>query len=146
MTDTKSLYDQRPDSTFQLHSQSQWMEEDRIPSEGEEINHFPGRRPSQHQTKTKRVSQLIELREDDLDQLDDDASSEPFTDTQAPHRSSVMEDLNEVSYHPSTLQLYAPPRQRQEWGQHQILPRVNWGDLFFDLFYVAAAYNVSCDL
>jgi hypothetical protein len=36
-----------------------------------------------------------------------------------------------------------PPKQRQKWGDTQILPRVNWGDLFFDLYYVAAAYNVS---
>ena len=34
-------------------------------------------------------------------------------------------------------------RQRQRWDDHQILPHVNWGDLFFDLFYVAAAYNLA---
>lgn len=39
--------------------------------------------------------------------------------------------------------LYAPPRQRQKWGETQVLPRINWGDLFFDLHYVAATYNVS---
>mmetsp|Transcript_20268 Transcript_20268/g.30429 ORF Transcript_20268/g.30429 Transcript_20268/m.30429 type:complete len:631 (-) Transcript_20268:348-2240(-) len=36
-----------------------------------------------------------------------------------------------------------PPIQRQKWGQTQVLPHVNWGDLFFDLFYVAGAYNLS---
>lgn len=35
------------------------------------------------------------------------------------------------------------PRQRQKWGEAQILPHINWGDLFFDLFYVAAAYNLG---
>jgi low temperature requirement protein LtrA len=39
--------------------------------------------------------------------------------------------------------LYAPPRQRQKWGETQVLPRINWRDLFFDLHYVAATYNIS---
>jgi hypothetical protein len=49
------------------------------------------------------------------------------------------------SFHPgqSMILLYSRPRQRQRWGDAQILPRVNWGDLFFDLFYVGATYNVS---
>jgi hypothetical protein len=34
-------------------------------------------------------------------------------------------------------------RQRQRWDDQQILPHVNWGDLFFDLFYVGAAYNLA---
>jgi Bacterial low temperature requirement A protein (LtrA) len=49
----------------------------------------------------------------------------------------------DLSYRPSRVLLYSPPRQRQKWGDTQVLPRVNWGDLFFDLFYVAATYNVS---
>ena len=80
-----------------------------------------------------------------------------------------------VSYHPNRVTLYSPPRQRQRWGDSQVLPRTNWGDvsvvcchppceyvtmisiqvltrrpplcilvqLFFDLCYVAATYNVS---
>lgn len=50
---------------------------------------------------------------------------------------------NDVSFRPSAVKFYRPPFQRQRWGDTQILPRVNWGDLFFDLFYVAAGYNVS---
>lgn len=42
-----------------------------------------------------------------------------------------------------TIPWYAPPVQRQRWGADQSLPHVNWGDLFFDLFYVAAAYNLG---
>lgn len=38
---------------------------------------------------------------------------------------------------------YAPPLQRQRWGEDTQLPHVNWGDLFFDLFYVAMAYNLG---
>mmetsp|Transcript_47898 Transcript_47898/g.73038 ORF Transcript_47898/g.73038 Transcript_47898/m.73038 type:complete len:540 (-) Transcript_47898:96-1715(-) len=39
--------------------------------------------------------------------------------------------------------LYSRPVQRQKWGDHQIHPHANWGDTFFDLFYVAAAYNLG---
>ena len=39
--------------------------------------------------------------------------------------------------------LVTRPIQRQRWEDTQIRPVVNWGDLFFDLFYVAAAYNLS---
>ena len=49
----------------------------------------------------------------------------------------------DISYHPGRVLFYSPPRQRQRWGDSQVLPRTNWGDIFFDLFYVAATYNVS---
>ena len=49
----------------------------------------------------------------------------------------------DVSYHPGRTRLYSPPLQRQRWGETQVIPRVNWGDIFFDLFYVAATYNIS---
>lgn len=51
----------------------------------------------------------------------------------------------DLSYHPgvSLIPPFAPPRQRQKWGDTQILPRTNWGDIFFDLFYVGAAYNAG---
>lgn len=39
--------------------------------------------------------------------------------------------------------LYTKPIQRQKWGDHQLHPVVNWGDLFFDLFYVGMAYNLG---
>lgn len=41
------------------------------------------------------------------------------------------------------LVVWSPPKQRQRWGDVDVLPHINWGDLFFDLFYVAAAYNLS---
>jgi hypothetical protein len=44
---------------------------------------------------------------------------------------------------PEDLPFYSPPRQRQRWGDTQIAPHTNWGDIFFDLFYVAAAYNLG---
>lgn len=49
----------------------------------------------------------------------------------------------DVSFRPGHILFYSPPRQRQKWGETQVLPRTNFGDLFFDLFYVAATYNVS---
>jgi hypothetical protein len=41
------------------------------------------------------------------------------------------------------LRAFSRPKQRQRWGDKQVLPHTNWGDLFFDLFYVAGAYNLS---
>lgn len=38
---------------------------------------------------------------------------------------------------------YSPPKQRQRWGETQILPSDNWGQIFFDLFYVGGAYNLG---
>jgi len=48
---------------------------------------------------------------------------------------------HDISFHPGKIHFYLAPQQRQTWGDSQVLPRVNWGDVFFDLFYVAAAYN-----
>ena len=45
-------------------------------------------------------------------------------------------------HHKKNAAWYLPPVQRQRWCDDQILPHVNWGDLFFDLFYVGAAYNL----
>ena len=49
-----------------------------------------------------------------------------------------------ITYVPGVkIRVFSPPRQRQTWGSDQVLPHVNWGDLFFDLFYVAAFYNLG---
>ena len=45
--------------------------------------------------------------------------------------------------HDVNIPWYSVPVQRQRWGDDQVLPHINWGDLFFDLFYVAAAYNLG---
>jgi len=44
--------------------------------------------------------------------------------------------------HGSRTPWYNPPIQRQRWDEDQVLPHVNWGDIFFDLFYVGAAFNL----
>ena len=55
----------------------------------------------------------------------------------------IDSDGHFIDGHESMLPWYSPPVQRQRWGKDQMLPHVNWGDLFFDLFYVAAAYNLG---
>ena len=54
-----------------------------------------------------------------------------------------LDDGHDHDHHSGRIPFYAYPRQRQKWGEAQILPHINWGDLFFDLFYVAAAYNLG---
>ena len=61
-----------------------------------------------------------------------------------PHVVTANDAPFDTSYHPCKRMMgYSPPCQRQKWRETQILPRVNWGDLFFDLHYVAGTYNVS---
>ena len=55
----------------------------------------------------------------------------------------IDSDGHFIDGHETMLPWYSPPVQRQRWGKDQMLPHVNWGDLFFDLFYVAAAYNLG---
>ena len=45
--------------------------------------------------------------------------------------------------HAESLPWYAHPIQRQRWNEDHVLPHVNWGDLFFDLFYVGAGEKVT---
>ena len=46
--------------------------------------------------------------------------------------------------HAESLPWYAHPIQRQRWNEDHVLPHVDWGDLFFDLFYVGAGEKVTC--
>ena len=41
------------------------------------------------------------------------------------------------------MKWWSPPKQRQRWGEAHILPSDNWGQIFFDLFYVGGAYNLG---
>eukprot|EP00751_Fragilariopsis_kerguelensis_P018895 CAMPEP_0170843234 /NCGR_PEP_ID=MMETSP0734-20130129/6164_1 /TAXON_ID=186038 /ORGANISM="Fragilariopsis kerguelensis, Strain L26-C5" /LENGTH=560 /DNA_ID=CAMNT_0011211419 /DNA_START=36 /DNA_END=1718 /DNA_ORIENTATION=+ len=48
------------------------------------------------------------------------------------------------SYAPSVkICWYSPPRQLQKWGCDQISPHCDWGNIFFDLFYVAGFFNLG---
>ena len=76
--------------------------------------------------------------------LDDRTALRRASHLRASRHSMIVQGTPfDVSFHPGRLVFYCRPRQRQNWGDTQVLPRVNWGDLFFDLYYVAAAYNVS---
>lgn len=109
------------------------VDQNTFPLGYEDPDNRPLRRTSQRPTR-RRCSELIEP---------GNAGAVSAPVAAGRRRSSLIpEDPHETSYHPSKFLLYGPPKQRQHWGQKQILPRVNWGDLFFDLFYVAAAYNV----
>jgi hypothetical protein len=92
----------------------------------------------------RRTSLLIEPIVAELPQLTGETSQQRSSN-KASRRLNVTAEAApfDISYHPGRVLLYSPPRQRQKWGDAQVLPRVNWGDLFFDLFYVAATYNVS---
>jgi low temperature requirement protein LtrA len=41
------------------------------------------------------------------------------------------------------FEFYRPPTQMVHWGQPQHLPHTNWFDLFFDLIYVATAFQLG---
>jgi len=62
--------------------------------------------------------------------------TDEMTDGTTPHHHNGEELIPCVPF-------YLPPKQLQRWGDTQLLPHVNWGDLFFDLFYVGAAYNLG---
>ena len=47
----------------------------------------------------------------------------------------------EVSF--KGMNLYCPPRQIKRWDEDEMEQKTDWGNLFFDLFFVAATYNVS---
>jgi hypothetical protein len=49
----------------------------------------------------------------------------------------------ELKNHSASLSFFTKPIQRQRWGDIQLKPHTNWGDIFFDLFYVASAYNLG---
>jgi len=57
---------------------------------------------------------------------------EIFTELQ-----NIDEDGHFLDHHTHIVPWYGPPIQRQRWREDSVLPHVNWGDLFFDLFYVA---------
>jgi Bacterial low temperature requirement A protein (LtrA) len=72
--------------------------------------------------------------------------SSTTTATRQSNATCAVSSTRRVSIYASQryhVRLFSPPRQRQKWGDDQYLPRVNWGDLFFDLFYVAAFYNLG---
>ena len=56
-----------------------------------------------------------------------------------PHYGHDHNDGGKVT----SMPFYRPPRQRQRWSDNQLAPHTEWGDIFFDLFYVATACKFS---
>ena len=73
----------------------------------------------------------------------DDAVVNSHGTTDSNNNSHAQHHHGSARHISEKVPLYARPRQRQRWDESQVLPHVNWGDLYFDLFYVAAAYNLS---
>jgi hypothetical protein len=44
---------------------------------------------------------------------------------------------------PDHFAWYKPPRQMIRWGDPQPHPHTDWFDLFFDLIFVAASYEIG---
>eukprot|EP00980_Cylindrotheca_fusiformis_P015928 scaffold4663_cov109-Cylindrotheca_fusiformis.AAC.2 len=82
---------------------------------------------------------IMELDDDDLDLLGDDDDEKHNANKQHDHD----EDPHQHHSPAGVIPWYSPPMQRVFYGKPQVLPHVNWGDLFFDLFFVAAAYNLG---
>ena len=73
-----------------------------------------------------------------------DTTSTIIDTTPSQHLSPNTHHHHDVNHkHSTETSYYAPPHQRQRWGDTQVAPHTNWGDLFFDVFYVAAAYNLG---
>ena len=84
-------------------------------------------------------SESSEKREDEMDVVHDVAGKEEndtsgSPDPSEPAKASHHEDQHEEIIMP----FYTTPKQRQRWGDNQMPPHTEWGDIFFDLFYVAA--------
>jgi hypothetical protein len=68
----------------------------------------------------------------------------PSTERRMPEGSKRKSVYTNISYVPGMkIKFFSPPRQRQKWGSDHHLPHINWGDIFFDLFYVAGFYRMG---
>ena len=80
--------------------------------------------------------------EEDLSALEKAAEKYGHPSPPVQHEESVHHgDGHHETGH--QLPFYLPPQQRQRWGQQQLPVHTDWGDIYFDLFYVAAAYNLG---
>ncbi|GAX14829.1 hypothetical protein FisN_29Lh035 [Fistulifera solaris] len=67
----------------------------------------------------------------------------PFVEPHPLRRLGSSFNIESSSF-PLLLAFYQAPRQRHRWQEpQQHLTHKQWGDIFFDLFYVAAAYNLG---
>jgi hypothetical protein len=103
--------------------------------EGTEAKHKP---PSMGATNHDETDQL-----DSQHQINKESQTIDATPSQSQQHPSPNTVHHGGHKHSHETSYYAPPHQRQRWGDTQVAPHTNWGDLFFDVFYVAAAYNLG---
>ena len=86
-------------------------------------------------TSTDEKIKVVEDSDDDVDKkLMKEDSLMNASDMVNSMRSAIEERLRNIE---PPMPLYARPKQRQHWGDIQEAPHKEWGDIFFDLFYVA---------
>ena len=61
----------------------------------------------------------------------------------SPLRTDRSGSTSTDDHPPRFFSLFNPPRQMQHWGQPQVHPHTNWFDLFFDLVFVGAAFQLG---
>eukprot|EP00574_Skeletonema_japonicum_P008487 CAMPEP_0201721756 /NCGR_PEP_ID=MMETSP0593-20130828/6355_1 /ASSEMBLY_ACC=CAM_ASM_000672 /TAXON_ID=267983 /ORGANISM="Skeletonema japonicum, Strain CCMP2506" /LENGTH=854 /DNA_ID=CAMNT_0048212625 /DNA_START=72 /DNA_END=2637 /DNA_ORIENTATION=+ len=113
---------------------------------------FKSQRLLQRRTSVRNLNVPSIIEEEETEEA---AYSSPHSSRQL-HRlrsaewNDIFDNLGDIDEngqfhdeHDHLKPFYSPPVQRQRWGEDQVLPHVNWGDLFFDLFYVGMAYNLG---
>lgn len=117
----------------------------------------PNGRRRQVPPETRQALQMLGMRSDPESDFMDEAEGENEKDTDLCNSNGGHDQLakekhwhntsgrpsNDDSHGQLMLPWYCPPVQRQLWEDEQVLPHVNWHDLFFDLAFVAAAYNLG---
>ena len=98
---------------------------------------------SDSQTQKPPSMMTIDL----VDETNPHDNHPPFNKKESQTTTTASEHLSQPHHshnpHIGEISFYVPPHQRQRWGDTQVAPHTNWGDLFFDVFYVAAAYNLG---
>jgi hypothetical protein len=104
-----------------------------------------GRRSSMMSNDTALWDALMEMDEDmGIDESLENEKKKKQSDQK--EEDAIADDHHNNQHKIGVIPWYAPPMQRVFYGKPQVLPHVNWGDLFFDLFFVAAAYNLGAML
>lgn len=57
------------------------------------------------------------------DVKDEDSIAVTASEESSENGDSFKDSVRDISYHPGRIVFYNPPKQRQKWGDNQILPR-----------------------
>jgi hypothetical protein len=83
------------------------------------------------------------LKQHNLREEEDNGAEDNSTDHHHSHNYHDVADHGHDASSSCSSVFYCRPSQRQNWGEAQILPHVDWNATLMDLFYVAAAYNLG---